>query len=102
EELFPPAVERDKEIHPITRALRTKETVAYQTKPRSKEIDLIVIPNEDPVQPSALDMHVVILLRNLSPKRELDEHDQQTARMRLIGQLTMGIAHDFNNALTSI
>jgi two-component system, cell cycle sensor histidine kinase and response regulator CckA len=102
EELFPPAVERDKEIHPITRALRTKETVAYQTKPRSKEIDLIVIPNDDPVQPSALDVHVVILLRNLSPQRELEEHDQQTARMRLIGQLTMGIAHDFNNALTSI
>src|SRR6266851_1464282 len=28
EELFPPAVERDEEFHPITRALRTKETVA--------------------------------------------------------------------------
>lgn len=102
EELFPTPVERDKEIHPITRALKTKETVAYQSKPRGKEINLIVIPTDSPVQPSSFDERVMILLRSVSPTRELDEDDPQTARMKLLGQLTMGIAHDFNNALTSI
>src|SRR2546422_2759132 len=44
----------------------------------------------------------MILLRNLSTTSEAEEGDPHTARMRLMGQLTMGIAHDFNNALTSI
>ena len=102
EELFPLALARDEEFHPITRALKTKETVAYKSKPRWKEIDLIVIPTYSPVRPSALDVHVMILLRNLSATSALEEGDPHTARMRLMGQLTMGIAHDFNNALTSI
>lgn len=102
EELFPAAVERDRESHPITRALNKKETVAYKSKSRSKEIDLIVIPIEYPDQPSAPDVHVMILIRNMSKASELDQDDPHTARMRLMGQLTMGIAHDFNNALTSI
>lgn len=102
EELFPPAVERDNEIHPITRALNTKETVSYQSKPLSNEIDLIVIPTDDAVEPTAFDVHVMILLRNVNVTSELEEGDPHTARMRLMGQLTMGIAHDFNNALTSI
>jgi len=102
EELFPPAGERDNEIHPVTRALNTKETVTYQSTPRSKEIDLIVIPTDYPSQPSALDTLVMILVRNVSRASGLDQDDPHTARMRLMGQLTMGIAHDFNNALTSI
>ena len=102
EELFPSSVERDKEIHPITRALNTKETVFYQSKPLSNEIELIVIPTDYPDQPSAFEVHVMILLRNVSSTSELEEGDPHTARMRLMGQLTMGIAHDFNNALTSI
>jgi two-component system cell cycle sensor histidine kinase/response regulator CckA len=102
EELFPPAVERDTETHPITHALSVKETVFYQSKPRSKEIDLIVIPTDYPGQPSAFDVPVLIILRNVSATSELEEGDPHTTRMRLLGQLTMGIAHDFNNALTSI
>lgn len=102
EELFPPAVERDMEIHPITHALSVKETVSYQSKPRSKEIELVVIPTDYPGQPSAFDVHVLIILRNVSATSELEEGDPHTTRMRLMGQLTMGIAHDFNNALTSI
>jgi two-component system cell cycle sensor histidine kinase/response regulator CckA len=102
EELFPPAVQKDTEIHPITHALSVKETVSYQSKPRSKEIELIVIPPDYPGQPSAFDVHVLIILRNVSATSELEEGDPHTTRMRLMGQLTMGIAHDFNNALTSI
>src|SRR5713226_1753393 len=102
EELFPPGVERDEEFHPITRALKTKETVVYQSKPRWKDIDLIVIPTRYPVEATGLDVRVMIVLRNMSPKTESHEDDPHTARMRLMGQLTMGIAHDFNNALTSI
>jgi two-component system, cell cycle sensor histidine kinase and response regulator CckA len=102
EELFPPAVETDEEFHPITRALNAKETVFYQSKPLLKEIELIVIPTHNPHQASAFDVHVIVLLRNLSVTNEFEEGDPHTARMRLMGQLTMGIAHDFNNALTSI
>jgi two-component system cell cycle sensor histidine kinase/response regulator CckA len=102
EELFPPVVERDGRFHPITRALKTKETVVYQSKPRWRDIDLIVIPTRYPVEATGLDVHVMIVLRNMIPKSELEEGAPHTARMRLMGQLTMGIAHDFNNALTSI
>jgi two-component system, cell cycle sensor histidine kinase and response regulator CckA len=102
EDLFPPAVQKDTEIHPITHALSVKETVSYQSKPRSKKIELIVIPPDYPGQPSAFDVHLLIILRNVSATSELEEGDPHTTRMRLMGQLTMGIAHDFNNALTSI
>jgi PAS domain S-box-containing protein len=46
EELFPSTVEKDKNIHPVTHAQNTKETVAYQSQSRSKEINLIVIPTD--------------------------------------------------------
>src|SRR5439155_18823570 len=48
------------------------------------------------------DLHAMIVLRSVRAKNELKEDPSHTARMRLMGQLTMGIAHDFNNALTSI
>jgi two-component system, sensor histidine kinase len=102
EALFPPPVEKDKNIHPVTHAQNTKETVAYQSQSRSKEINLIVIPTDYTLEGNGLDVHGVIVLRNLSATSELEEGDPDTARMRLMGQLTMGIAHDFNNALTSI
>jgi two-component system, cell cycle sensor histidine kinase and response regulator CckA len=101
EELFPYDVERHAESHPIGKALKTKETVSFQSKPRSKQIELIVIPTPDPIEVSDLDGHIIIVLRNPTATSDSNEEDH-TARMRLMGQLTMGIAHDFNNALTSI
>src|SRR5713226_8801409 len=86
EELFPPIVEKDGKFHPITRALRTKETVVYQSKPRWKDIDLIVIPTDCPVEANGLDLHVMIVLRNMTATSELEEGDPHTARMRLMGQ----------------
>jgi len=101
-ELFPPVIETDSEFHPLTRAQDTKESVAYRSKPLWKEIDLIVIPNDHWGEANGSDVHSLIVLRSVSAKNELAEDLSHTARMRLMGQLTMGIAHDFNNALTSI
>jgi two-component system, cell cycle sensor histidine kinase and response regulator CckA len=102
EELFPPLIETDSEFHPITRAQNTKEPVAYRSKPLWQEIDLNVIPNDHQGEPHGSDLHSMIVLRSVNAKNGSEEDDSHTARMRLMGQLTMGIAHDFNNALTSI
>ena len=101
-ELFPPVIETDSEFDPITRAQNTKEPVAYRSKPLGKEIDLIVIPNDDQGEANGSDLRSLIVLRSVRAKNGLAEDLSHTTRMRLMGQLTMGIAHDFNNALTSI
>lgn len=101
EELFPSAIAPDSKFHPITRARTSKETVAYSSRPFWKEIDLIVIPTHHNGEAKS-HMPLVILLRKAAATNGSEEDDPHTARMRLMGQLTMGIAHDFNNALTSI
>ncbi len=44
----------------------------------------------------------VLVIRDITKERELQEKLQQGERLAAIGQLAAGIAHDFNNILTSI
>lgn len=44
----------------------------------------------------------VLVLRDVTEERTVQERMQQQARLAAVGQLAAGIAHDFNNLLTSI
>jgi two-component system, cell cycle sensor histidine kinase and response regulator CckA len=101
-ELFPPGFGKQGQSHPLGLPLQSRGTVTYHSKPLGKEIELTIIPVEHSVEASESPVHAVIVLRGKSAASESVGDDPQTARMRLMGQLTMGIAHDFNNALTSI
>lgn len=44
----------------------------------------------------------VVIIRNVTSERNMQERAQQQDRLAAVGQLAAGIAHDFNNLLTGI
>jgi len=73
----------------------------FESRFRSRDgrvIDVDVSVNNLPTEKNSF----VVFVRDITEKKQLEEHVIQAQRMESIGRLAAGIAHDFNNLLSPI
>ena len=56
-----------------------------------------------PLRTAAGDIRGIVgIIRDITEKRRLENHLQQTKKLQAVAEMASGIAHDFNNMLTSV
>lgn len=80
---------------------------AAHSRPHEVEVDVDGTKYIFEIYGRALTEHIrgggwVVIIRNVTTERSIQERVQQQDRLAAVGQLAAGIAHDFNNLLTGI
>jgi PAS domain S-box-containing protein len=92
--------------NPIALAVRERMTVTIPERPVLVSRSGTEVPIEQTAAPIRDDSgHVrggVIVFRDISKRRQLEERESHTQKMEAVGRLAGGVASDFNNALTVI
>lgn len=83
----------------ILNVISGKEPKTYEAANKFGTFEI----NSIPVSNNSGDCnHLIIIAREISEKRKMEEHLQKMEKLESVGLLAGGIAHDFNNILTAI
>ncbi|MBN1487457.1 MAG: response regulator [Anaerolineae bacterium] len=85
---------------PLTTLLTSPPTKGLWHEVKFQDSTFEVIAR--PMQNKSQSEDWVLVLRNVTQEREIQEQIQQQERLASVGQLAAGIAHDFNNIMATI
>jgi two-component system cell cycle sensor histidine kinase/response regulator CckA len=84
---------------PLSELLRMPpEGVWHEVTAAGRRFEVIARPMEDGREPGDW----VVVIRDVTQEREIQQRAQQQERLAAVGQLAAGIAHDFNNIMAVI
>jgi two-component system cell cycle sensor histidine kinase/response regulator CckA len=86
-----------REVLTFKRAIRFESTTYTMTTPQILEQSWTPI-----LDPEGDCTHILVVARNVTELKGVQERLRQSEKMEAVGQLAGGIAHDFNNLLTAI
>ena len=84
-------------VEKSVQVIKNGKPSSYELVDNNTTYDVTIIP-----VPTETDHYIIIVLRDISEKKQLEEYRINVEKIESVGILAGGIAHDFNNILTII